>query len=134
MAFHIFCRAALEERPITVYGDGRQTRDFSYVGDVVTATIDAASRPLDGPRVFNIGGGTPASIRNVLEMIERFAGRPLQIEYLDPERGDVRDTAADTTLAREHLGFRPEATLEAGVRAEFDWLADAIGGGAEPGP
>jgi UDP-glucose 4-epimerase len=132
MAFHIFCRAALEKRPITVYGDGRQTRDFSYVGDVVTATIDAGSAPLDGPRIFNIGGGTPASIRDVLEMIEGFAGRPLQIDYLDPERGDVRDTAADTTLAREHLGFHPQATLEEGVRAEFEWLTEVIAVGSEP--
>ncbi|HWM54367.1 MAG TPA: NAD-dependent epimerase/dehydratase family protein [Solirubrobacterales bacterium] len=129
MAFHIFCRAALEKRPITVFGDGRQTRDFSYVGDVVAATLAAADRPLDEARVFNIGGGTPASIREVLEMIEQLAGHPVEVEYLDKERGDVRDTAADTTLAREHLGFEPGTSLEQGLGAEFEWLADAVADG-----
>ena len=133
MAFNIFCRAALEGRPITVFGDGRQTRDFSYVGDVVAATVGAATAPLDGaPRVFNIGGGTPASIREVLEMIEQLAGRPLDVQYLDQERGDVRDTAADTTLAREHLGFDPQTSLEDGLRAEFEWVGSAVAGDGAP--
>jgi UDP-glucose 4-epimerase len=129
MAFNIFCRAAIEGNPIRVFGDGRQTRDFSYVGDVVAATIGAASAQLDGPRVFNIGGGTPASIREVLTMIEALAGRPLDVEYLDQELGDVRDTAADTTLARQHLGFDPQTSLETGLQAEFDWVAGAIAAG-----
>lgn len=132
MAFHIFCRAALERRPITVFGDGRQTRDFSYVGDVVAATLAAAYRPL-GPRVFNVGGGTPASIREALEMIEQLAGRPLEVEYLDKERGDVRDTAADTTLVRKHLGFEPETPLDHGLGAEFEWLAEVAARGSNPG-
>ncbi len=128
MAFNIFCRAAIEGRPITVFGDGRQTRDFSYVGDVVTATVDAATVPLTDHRVFNIGGGTPASIREVLEMIETLAGKSLAVDYLDQERGDVRDTAADTALAREHLGFDPKTTLEDGLRAEFEWISDVVSG------
>jgi UDP-glucuronate 4-epimerase len=134
MAFHIFCRAALEKSPITVFDDGRQTRDFSYVGDVVAATLAAADRPLADARVFNIGGGTPTSIREVLEMIEQLAGYPLEVEYLDKERGDVRDTAADTALAREHLGFEPGTSLEQGLGAEFEWLAEVVAdGGSKPG-
>jgi UDP-glucose 4-epimerase len=131
MAFNIFCRAAIEGKPIRVFGDGRQTRDFSYVGDVVAATVGAASAELgDGaPRVFNIGGGTPASIRDVLEMIESLAGRPLDVDYLDQELGDVRDTAADTTLARKHLGFDPQTSLQTGVQAEFEWVAGTIAAG-----
>jgi UDP-glucuronate 4-epimerase len=134
MAFHIFCRAALEKQPITVFDDGRQTRDFSYVGDVVAATLAAADRPLAEARVFNIGGGTPASIRDVLGMIEQLVGRPLEVEYLDKERGDVRDTAADTALAREHLGFEPGTSLEQGLGAEFEWLAGVVADrGSRPG-
>jgi nucleoside-diphosphate-sugar epimerase len=128
MAFHIFCRAALEGRPITVFGDGRQTRDFSYVGDVVRATVDALSAPLQDARVFNIGGGTPASIRDVLGLIEELAGKPLDVTYLDQELGDVRDTAADTALARKHLGFDPQTSLEDGLRAEFEWIAGLVAG------
>jgi UDP-glucose 4-epimerase len=128
MAFNIFCRAAIEGRPITVFGDGRQTRDFSFVGDVVTATIGAATAKLERERVFNIGGGTPASIREVLEMIQELAGKPLEVDYLDQELGDVRDTAADTSLARQYLDFDPQTSLEDGLRAEFDWVAGAIAG------
>lgn len=126
MAFHIFCRAALEGAPVTVFDDGHQTRDFTYVKDVVGATIAAASAELDERRVFNIGGGAPASIRSALELIAALAGRELDVRYLERERGDVRDTAADTSRAAEVLGFAPSTTLAEGLGAEFEWLADAI--------
>jgi UDP-glucose 4-epimerase len=127
MAFHIFCRAALEDRPLTVFGDGRQTRDFTFVGDVVAATMAAADAQLGEQRVFNIGGGTPTSIRAVLEMIGELAGKELKVDYLDQELGDVKDTAADTTRAREALGFSPSTSLEDGLSAEFRWLVELLG-------
>lgn len=126
MAFHIFCRAALEGEPLTVFGDGRQTRDFTFVSDVVAATIAAAEAPLDDLRVFNVGGGTPTSIRAVLELIGELAGKQLEVDYLDQELGDVKDTAADTSRAREILGFAPATRLEDGLAAEFDWLRDLL--------
>jgi UDP-glucose 4-epimerase len=126
MAFHIFCRAAIEATPLTVFGDGRQTRDFTYVKDVVAATIAAAEAPLEQWRVFNVGGGTPTSIRAVLELIGELAARKLEVDYLDTERGDVRDTAADTTRAETTLGFAPTTTLADGLGAEFEWLAELI--------
>jgi UDP-glucose 4-epimerase len=122
MAFHIFCRAALLGEPLTVFGDGRQTRDFTYVGDVVVATAAAADAELGVSRIFNIGGGAPTSIREVIEMIGEISGTELDVVYQDNELGDVKDTAADTTLAREVLGFAPQVGVREGLEAEFEWL------------
>lgn len=128
MAFHIFCAAALENRPITVFGDGRQTRDFTYVEDVVAATRAAAAAGLGEARVFNVGGGAPTSLRKALDYIGELAGKRLDVRYLGSERGDVRDTAAETSKAREQLGFDPMTSLEQGLAAEFEWLAEMTRG------
>jgi UDP-glucose 4-epimerase len=122
MAFHIFCRAALQGEPLTVFGDGRQTRDFTYVEDVVAATAAAADAELGSERIFNIGGGAPTSIRAVLEMIGDISGSALDVVYQDNELGDVKDTAADTTLARRVLGYDPQVGVREGLEAEFEWL------------
>lgn len=131
MAFHIFCRAALENAPVTVFGDGRQTRDFTFVADVVRATVAAATATVGEQRVFNIGGGSPASLRSALGQIEELAGRKLAVSYMDRELGDVRDTAADTSRAAEILGFEPEIGLAEGLGAELEWVADLIASSGE---
>jgi UDP-glucose 4-epimerase len=123
MAFYRICDAALRGSEFTVFGDGRQTRDFSYVGDVVAATRAAAVAEIGSARIFNIGGGSPASLREALQMVEQISGRTLRVSYEGGEHGDVRDTAADTSLAREHLGFSPSGDLLTGLEAEFGWLA-----------
>jgi UDP-glucuronate 4-epimerase len=125
MAFNRFCRAAIDGAPITVYGDGRQTRDFTFVADVVRATRVAAAATHVSGRVYNIGGGAQVSLARALELIEGYAGRPLAIEYLAGERGDVRDTGADTSRARAELGFEPAVPLEDGLRGEFEWALGA---------
>jgi UDP-glucuronate 4-epimerase len=127
MAFHRFCRAVLTGEPITVYGDGRQTRDFTFVDDVVAGTRAAAHASAGDDRVFNIGGGSPASIREVIEMIGSLSGRPVDVTYTASERGDVRDTAADTTRARRLLGFRPSVTLQEGLAEELAWMEKLVG-------
>jgi len=123
MAFNIFCRAALAGETITIYGDGSQTRDFTFVGDIVAATRAAAEAPGVAGRVFNVGGGSRVSIRETLEIIEGCAGRPLDVRYLDEQRGDVRDTGADTSAARADLGFAPTVSLREGLEAQFAWAA-----------
>ncbi len=126
MAFHIFCRAALEGRPVNVFGDGRQTRDFTYVSDVVAATAAAGEAALDDDRAFNIGGGTPTSVRAGAGPDLR-AGRRLARGGLPlPEDGDVKDTGADTSRARAQLGFAPETSLEEGLSAEFEWMKELV--------
>jgi nucleoside-diphosphate-sugar epimerase len=121
MAFHRFLRATIEDEPITLYGDGDQTRDFTFVADAVNANLLAATRGVPG-RVYNIGGGSRVSINEVLDMIERVAGRRPRV-HIDPvQKGDMRHTYADTSRARAELGYAPTVGLEAGLAAEFQWL------------
>ena len=125
MAFHRFIRAALLGEGITLYGDGEQTRDFTFVADAVAATIAAGDRGRPGA-VYNIGGGSRVTINQVLEMIGRITGRSLDIRRLPAEKGDMRDTFADTSLAQTELGFSPSHSLEEGITAECRWLAERL--------
>jgi nucleoside-diphosphate-sugar epimerase len=122
MAFHRFIRAALDGTRITIYGDGEQTRDFTYVADAVAATILAGERGVPG-RAYNVGGGSRVTVNQVLEIIGRLAGRPLNVQREPVQKGDMRDTYADTTLARADLGFAPRVTLDQGIEAEYRWLS-----------
>jgi UDP-glucose 4-epimerase len=123
MAFNRFIRAAMSGGPITLYGDGEQTRDFTYVDDAVAATIAAGERGLPG-RAYNIGGGSRVTVNQVLEIIGRVVGRPLDVRREPTQKGDMRDTFADTSLAREDLGFSPRVSLEEGIEAEYRWLSN----------
>jgi UDP-glucuronate 4-epimerase len=127
MAFHRFCRAAMSDEGIEVYGDGAQTRDFTYVGDIVAATRLASESSVSSGRTYNVGGGLRASVNEALEIIGSLADRPLQVAYLDAQAGDVRETGADTSRARADLGFNPRTTLKEGLEAEFDWARHEFG-------
>ena len=125
MGFHKFLRAAIQGQPITIYGDGEQTRDFTYVSDAVAATKAAGVRGIPG-RVYNIGGGSCVSVNDVVEMIGRVSGRrPLVAREAD-QKGDMRHTFADTWLARTDLGFQPMVGLEEGLTAEYRWLKEIL--------
>jgi nucleoside-diphosphate-sugar epimerase len=125
MGFHRFLRATLRGEPISLYGDGEQTRDFTFVADAVSATIAAGTRGVPG-RVYNIGGGSRVSINDVLEMIGRVAGRRPLVNADPVQKGDMRHTYADTSLAHADLGFNPSVTLEEGLTAEYKWLVDTL--------
>jgi UDP-glucose 4-epimerase len=125
MAFHKFIRAALAGSPITLYGDGEQTRDFTFVADAVAATATAGDRGRPGA-VYNIGGGSRVTVNSVLDRLAHITGRPLNVQREAPQKGDMRDTFADTTRAREDLDFRPSWTLDAGLTAEYEWLAQLL--------
>ncbi len=121
MAFHRFLKAAHHGEPIVLYGDGEQTRDFTFVLDAAAATAQAGHSGVSG-RVYNIGGGSRVSVNQVLALIEQLVGRPLQVRREAPQKGDMRDTYADTSLAQADLGFRPQTTLAEGLAAEYAWL------------
>jgi UDP-glucose 4-epimerase len=127
MAFHRFCRAALHGETIEIFGDGTQTRDFTFVADVVAATKAAATQAQAVGGIFNVGAGSRTSLEDTLRIINDLADRVLDVRYLSVAHGDVRDTGADSTRAREVLGFAPATRLEDGLAAEFDWLR-ATGG------
>ena len=125
MAFHRFLTAVLENRPVTLYGDGAQTRDFTFVSDAVAATLAAGEQGEPG-RVYNIGGGSRISINNVLKMIGNISGQQVQIIRERTQEGDMRDTYADTSMANSDLNFRPKVPLEEGLRAEYQWLLGTL--------
>ncbi len=131
MAFHRFLRALLNGAPIELYGDGEQTRDFTFVEDAVTATVAAGRTGVPG-RVYNIGGGSRVSINHVLEVMANVAGRRPTIRRQHAQRGDMRDTFADTTRAHADLGFVPSVTLEKGIQAEYQWLATSLTPESQP--
>ena len=121
MAFTRFCMAALTDQPIEVYGDGRQIRDFTYVGDVVRATRLAAERHEPVGQVYNVGGGSQVSLREVLDEISALSDRELDVRYQPSEHGDVRRTGADVRRAEHDLGFRAEVGVNEGLREQFEW-------------
>jgi UDP-glucose 4-epimerase len=123
MAFHKFMRAALRGDAISLYGDGEQTRDFTFVTDAVAATIGAGDQGELG-FAYNVGGGSRVSVNRLFEIIGRIHGKPLNIRREPVQKGDMRDTFADTARARADLGFSPKVTLEQGLEAEYRWLAD----------
>ena len=112
MAFAKLIAAALRSTVFELYGTGEQTRDFTYVGDVVRAMRSAACSEFTG--VANIGGGSRTSMNQVMNLVTELAGRPV-IRRLPTQRGDVRDTAADTQTAWRGFGYHPEVSLREGL-------------------
>ena len=121
MAFHRFLQAIAAGRAVTLYGDGGQTRDFTYVADAVAATIAAATRGEPG-RAYNVGGGSCVSMNQVLALMAECTGRDPEIRREPPQAGDMRDTYADTSRARHDLAFVPSVPLPDGIRAEYEWV------------
>ena len=121
MGFHKFIRAALQNRPIVVYGDGEQTRDFTYVSDAVEANCRALSEGTPG-KVFNIGGGSRVSVNIVLATLEEVLAQPIRREHQPAQPGDVSHTWADASRAKKIMGFEPQVSLREGLAHEVAWL------------
>jgi nucleoside-diphosphate-sugar epimerase len=120
MGFHRFFTALARGGEITVYGDGGQTRDFTYVDDAVSANLAAAARGTDG-RAYNIGGGSRVTVNGVLESMGRITGRTPNVVHAQPQPGDPRDTGADIARAQQDLGWAPAVTLDAGLARQWAW-------------
>ena len=121
MAFQRFLTAARDGTSITVYGDGEQTRDFTFVADIVAANISAAAQGRPGS-VYNIGGGSRVTLNHVLELIQKVTGRTVAIQREPEQKGDMRHTYADTSSARRDLDFNPRVSLENGLAQQYQWL------------
>jgi nucleoside-diphosphate-sugar epimerase len=121
MAFHRFIRSGLTGEPITLYGDGEQTRDFTYISDAVHANLLAAERGRPG-EVYNIGGGSRITVNGALEKLEKILDRPLHIKRMARQKGDVTHTYADTSRARQDLEFIPDIKLDEGLAKEVEWF------------
>jgi nucleoside-diphosphate-sugar epimerase len=120
MAFSRFITNALGGNALEIYGDGRQTRDFTFVTDAVEANM-LALRYTGSERIFNIGGGSRISILDVIRIMEKEIGTGFDVRFLERAKGDVTDTWAETTRAREELGFEPSVSIETGIGEEIAW-------------
>ncbi|NLU50271.1 MAG: NAD-dependent epimerase/dehydratase family protein [Syntrophomonadaceae bacterium] len=120
MAFYRFIDALLRDDPITIYGDGNQTRDFTYVDDVVEATIRAMESDVVG-ETFNIGGGRSLDLNTVQDILHQISGLEPHLVYEAPFQGDVQSTLANTEKARRLLGFYPRTCIEEGLLEQYLW-------------
>jgi UDP-glucose 4-epimerase len=115
------CTAALEETQPVIFGDGEQTRDFTYVDNAVQANLLAFEAPNVSGRVFNVGVGGRVSLNTVIELLSKISGTPMEAKHDPPRDGDIRDSQADITQARDFLGYNPQVDFEEGLRRTFDW-------------
>lgn len=126
MAFTRWIKAAFQNQPLTIFGDGSAERDFTYVEDVVAATIRAGEAAAGGHAVFNVAGGNPASLQTVFNLIETFTSRPVDFEFLPAAKGDPPRTGGDTTRIRQVLRWEPRWSLEDGMAAQVAWIRQAL--------
>jgi nucleoside-diphosphate-sugar epimerase len=118
----LFVTAIAAGEPITIYGDGEQRRDFTYVANVVDATIRAAEAEGASGRIFNVAASAPATVNEVATAIGEVLERPVEKTFAPPRVGDIRDSWADISAAREVLGWEPTVGLEDGLRRTIDAL------------
>jgi nucleoside-diphosphate-sugar epimerase len=116
-----FATAFLDETSPVVYGDGEQSRDFTYVDNAVQANLLACEAPNVSGKVFNIGLGSRFTLNQTLQLLRQFSGKNLEAKYEPPREGDIRDSQADITQARELLGYDPQIAYEEGLQRTFDW-------------
>jgi UDP-glucose 4-epimerase len=119
-----FCTAFLEDTQPVVFGDGEQTRDFTYVDNAVQANLLACEAPNVSGKVFNVGVGGRVSLNEVLHELGKITGKTLEVKYDPPRDGDIRDSQADISQAREFLGYAPQVTFEDGLARTFEWYRE----------
>ncbi|HEY7416772.1 MAG TPA: NAD-dependent epimerase/dehydratase family protein [Ktedonobacteraceae bacterium] len=124
MAFHRFCKAVSSDEPLSVFDDGYQTRDFTYVSDIVEANVLAAQSQSAIGQVMNIAGGSRVTVRHVIDMLGEVSGKEVKVVYSDKQFGDVRHTLADTSRAEQLLHYHPQVTLQDGLAREFAYVQE----------
>ncbi|MBV9257276.1 MAG: GDP-mannose 4,6-dehydratase [Ktedonobacteraceae bacterium] len=127
MAFHRFCKAIIERQPLCMYGNGEQTRDFTYVSDVVEANLLAATSECAIGKVLNIAGGARASLHEVIHLLQEISGLPAIVTFNSKQFGDVQHTCASTACAEEVLGYHPVVALREGLYREFQNMLSLYG-------
>ena len=123
MAIQRFLSASMNGERVTIFGDGTQTRDFTFVDDIVEANVRALEAPAN-ERIFNVCGGSRVSVNDLIQLVGEIAGKPLTVQYEPPAKGDALHTLGDNSLAQQHLGFSPKTSLESGVAAQWRWLKE----------
>ena len=127
MAIHRFLNAAITQTPIRIFGDGTQRRAFTYVDDVVDASVSAMSDSCH-TSIYNISGGRPTALNDCLAIIEDATGRRIPRQYCETQRGDPYETEADISAARQCLAYQPRVSLELGIAREWEWMQARFAG------
>lgn len=122
-----FMLALIENQAPVVYGDGEQSRDFTYIENIVDETLRACEAPGASGKIFNGGTAARITLNDVLKMLEKISGKKIQAKYDPPRTGDIRDSQADIALARTILGYEPRVLFEEGLRRTWDWYKSAYG-------
>jgi len=120
----LFITAIAASEPVTIFDDGEQSRDFTYIDNVVAANLLAADAVNANGRIFNVSAGVPATVNQLAETIGRLLGKPVERRYLPPRPGDLRDSWADVSEARRVLGYEPKVGLEEGLRRTAAFVID----------
>jgi len=121
MAFHKFLKAQVDESSIPIYGDGTQTRDFTYIEDIISGIVAACERGRAG-EIYNLGGGNRKKLNSIFPILEKITGSPLNIIREPSQKGDVPHTYASIEKAQHELGFSPKVPLEEGLKKEWRWI------------
>jgi nucleoside-diphosphate-sugar epimerase len=121
MAFTKFCRALVEEAPLTVFGDGKQVRDFTYVADVVEVVSRALGNEAAVGEVVNVGGGSPCTLDEAIGVLAEVSGKVPSRHHLERQKGDVQETRADTHRLERLFGFKPGTPLREGMARQWEW-------------
>ena len=121
----LFIMAIAAGEPVTIFDDGEQSRDFTFVDNVVAANLRAAEADGASGRIFNVSAGKPTSVNELADTIARLLGKPLEKSYFEPRPGDLRNSWADPADAREVLGWEPHVGLEDGLRLTAESLGAA---------
>jgi nucleoside-diphosphate-sugar epimerase len=124
MAFARVVEALARGERFEVYGDGSQSRSFTYVADVVDATIRAVDAP---PALYNVGGGEEATLREAIGLLEEISGRSLDVDYGPRQVGDMQRTQADTTRIEQAIGWRVTTPLREGLSGHWQWASARVG-------
>ncbi len=125
MAFHKFIRACLLSEPITIYGDGSQLRDYTYVQDIVAGALAVFDRGRTG-EAYNLGGGHQTKLMDAIQTIFQLCGKSAELKYEPRVKGDVQETLADTSKARQELGYAPKGSVELGLKEEIAWVQSLL--------
>ena len=123
----VFLNNALKRKPLEIYGDGEQRRDFTFVDDCNQANMKACFAPGVQGRRFNVARGSMISVNELFRKLARLSGSGIEPEYAFARKGDVRDSLADISAAREALSYEPAFDMDAGLARTFDWYSDIIG-------
>lgn len=125
MAFHKFFKSIAQDKKITIYGDGQQTRDFTYIDDIIEAIVSSVESGKVG-EAYNVGGGTRRKLADLISVLEKICQKKIHVRHQEGQKGDVRHTFADITKAKKDLNYGPQTSLEDGLGKEWDWIQTLI--------